>query len=71
MLDIGFSLVYNKAIKSREENKMTNSKRTTKGDLECKASQYRLHDAALEVLRQTPGILTMAEAIAIAKARGY
>ena len=51
---------------------MTNtSKRTTKGNLECKASQYRLHDAALEVLRNTPGVLTMAEAVALAKGRGY
>ena len=53
---------------------MTNtSKRTTKAnrEAECWASRYRLHDAALEVLRQTPGFLTMAEAIALAKARGY
>ena len=49
---------------------MNNSKRTTKGnrEVECKASQYRLHDAALEVLRQTPGFLTYPEAVALAKA---
>ena len=54
-------------------NEMKNSKRTTKAnrEVECWASRYRLHDAALEVLRQTPGFLTMAEAIALAKARGY
>ena len=51
----------------------TTSKRTTKGNRnpECWASRYRLHDAALEVLRQTPGFLTMAEAIALAKGRGF
>ena len=49
------------------------SERTTKAnrEVECWASRYRLHDAALEILRQTPGFLTMAEAIALAKARGY
>ena len=51
-----------------------NSKQTTKANrrvVECWASRYRLQAAALEVLRQTPGFLTMAEAIALAKARGY
>ena len=50
---------------------MTNtSKRTTKAnrEVECKASQYRLHAAALEVLRQTPGFLTYPEAVVLAKA---
>ena len=52
---------------------MSNSKRTTKAnrEVDCSASRNRLHAAALEVLRQTPGFLTMAEAIALAKARGY
>ena len=49
------------------------NERTTKAnrEVECWASRYRLHDAALEILRNTPGILTMAEAIALAKGRGY
>ena len=50
---------------------MTNtSKRTTKAnrEVECKASQYRLHAAALEVLRETPGFLTYPEAVVLAKA---
>jgi hypothetical protein len=37
-------------------------------EVECKASQYRLHAAALEVLRQTPGFLTYPEAVSLAKA---
>jgi hypothetical protein len=46
------------------------NKRTTKAnrEAECWASRYRLHDAALEVLRQTPGFLTYPEAVALAKA---
>ena len=59
---------------ARGGDEMTNtSKRTTKAnrEAECWASRYRLHDAALEIQRQTPGILTMAEAIALAKGRGY
>jgi hypothetical protein len=49
------------------------TKETTKAarNPECWASRYRLHDAALEVLRQTPGFLTMEEAIALAKGRGF
>ena len=55
---------------------MANTTRTHKGttkgqDLECWASRYRLHDGAMEILRNTPGILTMAEALTIAKAKGY
>ena len=64
--------IYNVYSKSRERrNEMTNtSKRTTKAnrEVECKASQYRLHAAALEVLRQTPGFLTYPEAVVLAKA---
>ena len=49
---------------------MTKTTKETRNP-ECRASRYRLQTAALEVLRQTPGFLTMAEAIAIAKGRGF
>ena len=30
---------------------------------ECWAGRYKRHDLALEILRNTPGVLTMAEAL--------
>ena len=35
---------------------------------ECWAERYRLREEVLEVMRQTPGIITQAEALVIARA---
>ena len=42
----------------------------TKKAVECWAGRYKRRDLALEILRNTPGILTMAEALERADAKG-
>ena len=49
---------------SAEANKeRRNDMKDTKKGIECWAGRYERHDLALEIQRNTPGILTMVEAL--------